>query len=270
VRILVSNDDGVHHPGLHALVRALLPLGEVIVSAPDRDRSGVGAALTLHDPVRARQVAFPVEGVRAFAVEGTPGDAVIMGLRRLAGSPVDAVISGINPGNNVSEDLLVSGTVGGALQAYLNGMPAMAVSTAVAEDSALPAVQRVVRGVAAALPEQARGGRMLVNMNFPSLASGRVQGAVRTSAAARKVEDQVEPGTAPGREHFWILRRAASQADAGPVAGTDVRALRDGYISITGLSWDLSAVPAWNTHDGAGPAVDALVEIARAALRPSE
>lgn len=269
MRLLVSNDDGIHHPGLHALVRALLPLGEVIVSAPDRNRSGLGAALTLHDPVRARQVTFAVEGVHAFAVEGTPGDSVIMGLRRLAGSPVDAVISGINPGSNVSEDLLVSGTVGGALQAYLNGLPAMAVSTTVAEDSASPVVQRVVREVAAALPSQARGGRMLVNMNFPSLASGRVQGALRTSAAARDVEAHVEPEKAPGRDHFWIiLRKASSHASSAPAAGTDIRALRDGYISITGLSWDLSATPPGNTHDGAGAAVDALVDIARSALRP--
>ncbi len=268
MRILVSNDDGIHNSALHALVRALLPLGEVIVSAPDRNRSGVGAALTLHDPVRAKQVSFPVEGVKAFAVEGTPGDAVIMGLRVYAGGKVDAVVTGINPGNNVGVDILVSGTVGCALQAYLNGLPAMAVSTSVIEDADSPLVAEVVRETTAVLPREAKGRPMLVNLNFPDLRTRRVEGVMRTVVAPRVVEDNVEPEKLPGREHFWILRRAAMHSHPGPEVGTDIRAVRDGYVSITGLTWNLAHLDAaGGAPHGPEPDVDGLVEAATKAWK---
>jgi 5'-nucleotidase len=268
MRILVSNDDGIHHPGLHALVRAVAPLGDVIVSAPDRNRSGVGAGLTLHDPVRSRQIGFPVTGVRAYAVEGTPGDAVIMGLRRHAGGTVDAVVTGMNPGHNVSVDLLVSGTVGSALQAYLNGHCALAVSTAVVEDAASPVVAAVTQAVAAALPGHAAGRPMLVNMNFPRLrdpaatraGDAGIRGVRLTVTSPRQVEDHVEPDGQPGRDHYWILRRAAAPAYPDPPANSDIRAIRDGHISITGLDWDLSP-------SGPAAGVEALVAVADAALR---
>lgn len=266
MRILVSNDDGIHNPALHALVRALLPLGEVIVSAPDRNRSGVGAALTLHDPVRARQVSFPVGGVKAFAVEGTPGDAVIMGMRLHAGGRVDAVVTGINPGNNIGVDLLVSGTVGGALHAYLNGLPAMAVSTSVIEDASASLVADVARETTAALPEQAKGRPMLVNLNFPDLRGKRVEGVMRTTVALRVVEDHVERQTPAGGENFWILRRAAIHAHPVPEPGTDIRAVRDGYISITGLTWNLGHMDAaGGTPHGPEPDLTGIVSAATGA-----
>ncbi len=270
MRILASNDDGIQHPSLQALARALQPLGEVVVSAPDRNRSGVGAGLTLHETVRVRETPFPVAGVRAYAVEGTPGDAVILGVRRLAGGPVDAVVTGINPGHNVSADLLVSGTVGGALQAYLNGVCALAVSTAVAEDAASPVVANVIRAIVFALPAEAMGRAMLVNMNFPRLADlvtdspkdAGIKGAVQTVTSVREVEDQVEPDGAKGREYYWILRRAAGPAHTSPGPGTDIRAVRDGYVSITSLSWSL-------TPELPAPQTGRLVEAAESVIKHS-
>ncbi len=244
-----------------------MPLGEVIVSAPDRNRSGVGAALTLHDPVRARRVAFPVDGVTAYAVEGTPGDAVIMGIRKLAEGTVDVVVSGINPGHNVSVDLLVSGTVGGALHAYLNGMCAVAFSTAVVEDAESPLVARVARAIANRIPGESKGRPMLVNVNFPRLTNPAAQrpevagvtGVQRSVPSLREVDDRVEPNGMPGRDFYWILRRAAEPSHPSPSAGTDIRTLRDGNISVSGLSWDLSSTG--REHD-----VDGVVSAARNAL----
>ena len=148
----MTNDDGIYAPGLWAAAQALARVGELFIVAPDREQSGVGAALTLHAPVKATAIATdgrlgraavvaadtadandandPVETlhpVTAFAVEGTPGDSCILGLEKLAG-PVDLVVSGINSGSNLGWDVLVSGTVGAAWQGYVRGYPTIAIS----------------------------------------------------------------------------------------------------------------------------------------------
>lgn len=152
LKILLTNDDGIYAPGLWAAAQALARVGELFIVAPDREQSGVGAALTLHAPVKATAIATdgrlgraavvaadtadandandPVETlhpVTAFAVEGTPGDSCILGLEKLAG-PVDLVVSGINSGSNLGWDVLVSGTVGAAWQGYVRGYPTIAIS----------------------------------------------------------------------------------------------------------------------------------------------
>lgn len=152
LKILLTNDDGIYAPGLWAAAQALARVGELFIVAPDREQSGVGAALTLHAPVKATAIATdgrlgraavvaadtadasdaPVAGetlhpVTAFAVEGTPGDSCILGLEKLAG-PVDLVVSGINSGSNLGWDVLVSGTVGAAWQGYVRGYPTIAIS----------------------------------------------------------------------------------------------------------------------------------------------
>lgn len=152
LKILLTNDDGIYAPGLWAAAQALARVGELFIVAPDREQSGVGAALTLHAPVKATAISTdgrlgraavvaadtadasdandPVETlhpVTAFAVEGTPGDSCILGLEKLAG-PVDLVVSGINSGSNLGWDVLVSGTVGAAWQGYVRGYPTIAIS----------------------------------------------------------------------------------------------------------------------------------------------
>ncbi|MEX0761580.1 MAG: 5'/3'-nucleotidase SurE [Dehalococcoidia bacterium] len=260
MRILISNDDGINNSALWALVRALQPLGEVIVAAPDRNRSGVGTGLTLHDPVRFREIYSRADGVRAYGVEGTPGDAVIMGLRHLAGGPVDAVVTGINPGNNVSHDVLISGTVGAALQGYLNGAAAMAVSVGLIEEADDETVQAIVRSVAAELAKKTTPRPFLANLNFPRLVVGPIRGARKTIAAPRPVEDRVEPGGRGNDQHFWILRRAGVHADYESLPpDSDISALHEGFVSISSLSWQLAS-------DIEEPALDRLVEAACSAL----
>ncbi|MCK4722624.1 MAG: 5'/3'-nucleotidase SurE, partial [Dehalococcoidia bacterium] len=118
MRILATNDDGINADGLWHLVEALSEVGDVVVVAPDRDQSGVGTSVSLHQPVRVRGIRSPVRGVRCYAVEGTPADSVILALGVLLDDQIDLVVSGINEGANLGSDVLISGTVSAALQGY--------------------------------------------------------------------------------------------------------------------------------------------------------
>ena len=131
MKILVTNDDGVEAPGLWKMVGALKSLGEVVVAAPDRDQSGIGTARTLLEVVKAREVKHPpIEGIKTFAIEGTPADCVILAVESLSPGKFDIVLSGINEGSNLGMDILVSGTVGAAIQGYYREMHSIAMSVA--------------------------------------------------------------------------------------------------------------------------------------------
>ena len=236
MKILVSNDDGIFHPGLWALVDALTVLGEVVVSAPDRNRSGVGTAMTLHDPVRVNEVPSPRAGVQAFAVQGTPGDAVVIGLRELAGGPVDAVIAGINPGNNVTTNVLVSGTLGAAYAGHLNGVPAMAVSVGNGVELPDPTVGKVTAAVAAGLLEHGDG--VLINLNFPWAQDWPLKGCRVTAPAPRVLEDRARKDEEAGQAFYWLYRGLIEGADLEALPEEcDVAALRHGFVSIGSLAW---------------------------------
>ena len=129
MKILVTNDDGVFAEGLWALVRELKSFARVVVVAPDREQSAIGTAITLIHPLRVQKVRSPVSEVEAYSVQGTPADSVILALEKMVVDKADLVISGINQGLNLGNDVLISGTVGAALQGYLRGFPAMAVSS---------------------------------------------------------------------------------------------------------------------------------------------
>ena len=238
MKILVANDDGVFHPGLWALVRAAQPLGDVVVSAPDRNRSGIGAAMTLHDPVRVREAPALIPGVPAFAVEGTPADAVVVGLRELADGPVDMVLAGINPGNNASTNVLVSGTVGAAYAGHLNGVASMAVSVGYEVDVDDASVNAITRAAASALLEHSTNEGALVNLNFPWRQDFPLKGCRITKPAPRIYEDHTRPGEEAGHSFYWLYRELAPDADLDALPDdTDVGALRQGFVSISSLGW---------------------------------
>ncbi|MFW6174608.1 MAG: 5'/3'-nucleotidase SurE [Chloroflexota bacterium] len=244
MRILISNDDGAFSPALWAMVRAVQGLGEVIVSAPDRDRSGVGTGLTLHDPVRVKPIMSPVDGIEAHAIEGTPGDAVILGLRHLADGPVDLVLSGINTGNNIGSDVMISGTVGAGLQGYLNSVNTVAISVGVAQDAESPIVLDAVRRLAGVMLERAQRGEpeLFLNVNFPRLDDGPLHGAILTGIAPRLVADAVEASHRSGRTFYWIQRRAAVRASNAELKkDTDVWAMHHSWVSVTPLTYELAS-----------------------------
>jgi 5'-nucleotidase len=235
-RILISNDDGINHPALWELVRAVQPLGEVVVSAPDRNCSGVGTAMTLHNPVRANEVQPQIPGVRAYAVQGMPGDSVVVGLRELAMGTVDAVITGINPGNNVTTNVLVSGTLGAAYAGHLNGARAMAVSIGHGVDPAHPVLQKAITAAVEQLLDHDEPS--LINLNFPWAEDWPLKGARITVPAPRILEDKTSIDQRGEDQYYWIRRELADGVDFDALpTNCDVAALRQGYVSISSMAW---------------------------------
>jgi 5'-nucleotidase len=231
MKILVTNDDGVNAAGLLALVGELRHIAEVVVVAPDREQSAVGTALTLRHPLRAQKVAPIIADVVTYAVSGTPGDSVIMGLGRLAGR-VDLVISGINHGPNLGDDILISGTVGGALQGYLHGVSAIAVSVAGLNSLYFTDVARFTAILADAIGKAGVKPRFFLNVNAPDLPVSEYTGVKITRPSTTGYADTVEEGNDGRNEYYWLKHQKAS--NYAP-RNTDAWAVARRQISITPL-----------------------------------
>ena len=214
---------------------------------PDREQSGVGAALTLHHPVRARTV--PVETrlrepavgahpITAFTVEGTPGDSCILALEQLVGS-VDLVVSGINAGSNLGWDIMVSGTVGAALHGYVRGYPTIAISVGSVEAPSFDAAARLLRLISGQL-SQSTDNRFFLNINVPSVALEQIAGIQVTRLGARSYSESVRSEGVGHRQKYWISRNRPVHSDDGE--GTDMWALKNNRISITPLQLSLTNV----------------------------
>jgi 5'-nucleotidase len=247
--ILVSNDDGPQSKGLHALVRALLDVGEVVPVVPEGPRSGTSMSLTFHKPLRIREVA--IAGVKGFVVSGSPADAVMMALNRILDRRPEAMASGINIGDNTGlQDVYASGTVSAAIQAALAGIPSAAFSMQIAEQVIFsPAEARAEFGVAASHASKIMGwilrnglpeGVNLLNVNFPASVSPDTK-AVITHLTLHKYENYIVERLDPrGRPYYWVWGNRMKEYEDG----TDARALmQDGLISITPLHIDTTWPP---------------------------
>ena len=226
--VVLTNDDGVHAPGLAALEKALAELGDVYVIAPEREQSACGHALTLHRPLRALQM-----GERRFSVNGTPSDCVNMAvLGFLPETPV-LVVSGINHGANLGDDVTYSGTVSAAMEGTILGVPSIAVSLLDGGD--FEVAGRVARLVAMRVLVGGLPGNTLLNVNVPPKPP---RGIRMTRLGHRVYKDKIVEQTDPrGRSHYWIGGGAARWDD---LEGTDMGAVHDGYVSLTPLHLDLT------------------------------
>jgi 5'-nucleotidase len=168
VNILVTNDDGIQAESLWTLVRELKKIAKVTVVAPDGERSAIGTAVTLFQPLHASEICPPEDGVTAYAIDGSPSDCVILALGKLIKDKVDFVVSGINPNLNVGEDVYISGTVGAAMQGYFRGLPAVAVS---APPDSVIGLKVAAKAAAVLVQKMAENntGRILLNVNVPDL-----------------------------------------------------------------------------------------------------
>jgi len=244
MRILVTNDDGIHAEGLDVCEEIARTLSDdVWTVAPEHDQSGVAHSLSLNDPLRLRQV-----GDRRFAVRGTPTDCVIMGARHvLDGKPIDLVLSGVNRGRNVGEDVIYSGTVAGAMEGALLGIPSIALSQSYKSRSAQPVFwetsQRfgpdIIRKV---LGNGVRQG-VLVNINFPDCRPEEVKGIAVAPLGRRRQErlhvDKRLDGR--GNPYYWIAYTRLQPAQSEH--GTDLAALDDRCIAVTPLRIDITDEP---------------------------
>lgn len=232
MKILVSNDDGVHADGLWALARELRKIATVIVVAPDRDQSGAGTSVTLRHPLRMVEIRAPVDGLAAYSVEGTPADSVILALRHILKDRVDLVISGINEGPNLGDDVYISGTVGAALQGFFYSIPAIAFSIAAFGSLHFDIGAKLAKLMAIEIVSKDLSGRMLLNVNLPNLPLGKLEGIEITGLGERKYADRIEPGHDGKRQYHWILR---GKSEWDTIPGSDIWALGKNRISITPL-----------------------------------
>ena len=237
MRILLTNDDGIHAPGLQVLEAIAAALSDdVWVCAPAEEQSGAGHSLTLHMPVRLQH-----HGERRFAVTGTPTDAVNLALRKLfADRAPDLVISGVNGGENLGDDVTYSGTISAAVEAALAGIPAVAMSQATRDTAhGFAAAEAWAARVLAPLLDVQMAPRTLVNVNFPALAPGAVKGirVVRQGFHDYARGSLVEAVDPRGRPYFWFgLEDIEHTLDNG----TDLEAVAQGYVAVTPLQLDLT------------------------------
>ncbi|KWV95634.1 MULTISPECIES: 5'/3'-nucleotidase SurE [unclassified Erythrobacter] len=240
MRILLTNDDGIHAPGLEVLEAIARQFSDDIwVCAPDEEQSGMGHALTLTRPVRLRK-----HGDRRFSVTGTPTDAVTMGLRKVIDSPPDVILSGVNRGANLADDITYSGTVSAAIEGALAGVRSIALSQVYSKEGMgedgpfAPAIEWGAK-VLAPLLDTPLPKRTLVNVNFPPVPPSDVKGirAVRQGFHDYSRGTVVEGRDPRGFQYYWFgLEAIEHTLDHG----TDLEAIDEGYISVTPLQLDLT------------------------------
>lgn len=259
MRILITNDDGINAPGLQVMedIASELagPEGEIWIVAPAFEQSGVGHCISYTHPMMIIKL-----GERRFAAEGSPADCVLAGLHDvMKGNPPDLVLSGVNRGNNSAENTLYSGTIGGAMEAALQGLPAIALSQYLgpknftAENPFEAAAQHgadVVRRILAAHPDTGDDYKLFYNVNFPPVPGDDVAGIrVAPQGFRQNTNFSVEPHASPsGRRFLWIKGGPQHEPTA---PGSDAAVNLEGYISVTPMRADLTA------HD----ALDALKAI---------
>jgi 5'-nucleotidase len=248
MKILITNDDGINAPGLkvlEAIAHEIAgPEGEVWTVAPAFEQSGVGHAISYTHPMMIAEL-----GSRRFAAEGSPADCVLAGIHDVMHERPDLVLSGVNRGNNAAENVLYSGTIGGAIEAALQGLPAIALSqfwgpgNAALENPFEAAAAHgvaVVRAILDRADWEPADYRLFYNVNFPPCPADKVRGRrVVSQGYRRDTSFGVEPHFSPsGRKFLWIKGGAQHQPT---LPGTDVTANLEGYVAVTPMRCDLTA-----------------------------
>ncbi|MEO0814469.1 MAG: 5'/3'-nucleotidase SurE [Myxococcota bacterium] len=245
-RILISNDDGIHARGIRTLAEALEPFGEVWVVAPDRERSATSHSISLHNPLRVREV-----GERRYTVDGTPTDSVYLALHHLLPGPPDVVFSGINHGPNLGNDVLYSGTVAAAMEGALFGYRAVAMSLCLNEKSRerqqpahFDTAGRVAADLMRGVMDRPMPPGVLLNVNVPDIPFEDVQGRKLCRLGFNDWAEAVDKRSDPrNRPYYWI---GGSRSSRDEVEGSDVNAVADGQVSITPIHYDLTDYRSFN------------------------
>jgi len=239
MNILVTNDDGIDSSGLWALAKAMSRVGNVTIIAPDKERSGVGSGLSLHNGISITEVPSSITGVRAYAIGGTPSDCVMLGINRLAGSGIDLIVSGINPGPNIGRDIHYSGTVMATLQGYFRKIPSIAVSLypktrqeALDFDFAAEVAEKLALSI--------KSGKLrpeaIINVNVPNLPKDKIKGIVTTRTADT---GYVRLSDVEGDKVVNYKLDLDKLFNSGVSEGTDLRAIHSGYVSISLLRFEV-------------------------------
>jgi 5'-nucleotidase len=246
MRILLSNDDGYFAPGLQCLAEALTTIAEIVVVAPERDRSGASNSLTLDRPLSLHK-----SHNGFYYVNGTPTDCVHLAVTGMLDTLPDMVVSGINDGANMGDDTIYSGTVAAATEGFLLGIPSLAVSLAGFSKGNFAAAALVAKEIVQRFENDRLPGPVLLNINVPDIAYNELQGMEVTRLGRRhKAEPVVKSRSPRGETVYWVGAAGPAQ-DAGE--GTDFFAVKHNRVSITPLQIDLTrygqldAIKEWIT-----------------------
>ena len=239
--ILLTNDDGIYAQGILAAWQELRKIGQVQVVAPDAERSAVGHAITILQPLRTKEVVR--RNVRfGYAVNGMPADCVKIAVRAILPRPPDLVVSGINLGANTGTNVIYSGTVSAATEARILGIPSIAVSLATFSNPDFSYAARFSRKLAEVVLERGLPDKTLLNVNVPNLPEHEIKGVAVTRQGASRVEERFEKRVDPRNQtYYWLdgqFRIQEVEEDA------DATRVQEGYVSITPVQFDLTAYAA--------------------------
>lgn len=233
MKILVSNDDGYFSPGLNTLVSHLKKIADVVVVAPDRNRSGASSSLTLDKPICVKEI-----GPNVYSVDGTPTDCVHIALTGLIPFKPDMVISGINDGPNMGDDTIYSGTVAAAMEGYLLGITSYAVSMGKSDPKNFETAARVVLDLIDKQTKEGSRDALLLNINVPDIPYSEIKGFSVTRLGKRhEAESAIKKTDVNGNNLYWV-GAVGEPNDGGP--GTDFYAIQENYVSISPIQSDLT------------------------------
>lgn len=235
MRILLSNDDGYFSPGIAALAEALEDVADIVVVAPERNRSGASNSLTLDRPLSLKKAANGF-----YFVDGTPTDCVHLAVTGMLDPLPDMIVSGINHGANMGDDTIYSGTVAAATEGFLLGIPSIAISLTSFEGKHFESAGRVARDLVERFMRQPIHQPVLLNVNVPDLPFDQLAGIEVTRLGKRHKAEPVVKMQSPRRETVYWIGAAGAAQDAGP--GTDFHAVERGFVSVTPLQVDLTHV----------------------------
>lgn len=251
MKLLISNDDGIFARGIRTLADTLAQAGhDVTVVCPDRERSATGHGLTLHDPIRAEKVESIFHpSIKAWACSGTPSDCVKLALGALIDGPPDFVLSGINHGSNLGTDILYSGTVSAAMEGVIEGIPSIAFSLASHTSQEFEAAALFAKQLIHQFSKQPLQEVMLLNVNVPPLKPEEIAGVTITRQGIRRYFDTFEKRVDPrGKTYYWLAGEVLEDVEQPAHLHlpedipTDVQAIRDKYITVTPLQYNLTDV----------------------------
>jgi 5'-nucleotidase len=235
--ILVTNDDGVHSAGLIALFKAMKEIGDAYIVAPDRERSAVGHALTLHRPLKVEELREHV-----YSVNGTPTDAVVLGVHKVLPQKPDVVVSGINRGGNLGDDITYSGTVSAAIEGTILNIPSLAFSVPGDRNFHFETAASFAVTIVKFIIENPLPFDTFLNVNVPNLPSGLVKGIKLSRQGKRTYDNAIQDISSPrGERHYWIGGGTPYWERA---EDTDISAVEEGYVSVTPIHLDFTDYPA--------------------------
>jgi len=236
MKIVITNDDGINAKGIKCLTKAISKLGEVYVVAPKTPQSAGSHSTTLHKPVRVEEYSLNLGEKKAMSVSGSPADCVLLAVDTLVKGRVDLIVSGINEGPNIGSDVIYSGTVAGAREGFLNGIPSIAISLAAYKNLNFDVASKFSYLFAKTVLEK-KIENIYFNINVPNLPAQEIKGVKFAKQGNRSYKDRVFRGKDPfGKTYYWIGGTVVKDNEKN----TDNEAIKNGFISITPMSADMT------------------------------